>query len=139
MARTPASFSQKKTTHLDRYPRSAVSQFQRNHHIYMRTAVSSVLLVAIAAFSAVAQTFPESRGYMNDLASIIDDSTEARIRSIAEAVEAATSIEMAVATVPSMAPYESIEEYSIALATVWQIGKAGKDNGLLIVVALQER
>jgi uncharacterized protein len=41
--------------------------------------------------------------------------------------------------VPTIAPYGSIEEYSIALAEKWQVGERDEDNGVIILLAAQER
>ncbi len=103
-----------------------------------------VLLIALAmtvcaGVSVNAQSFPKPEGYVNDFAGIIDSGEESRMGQIAASIRNATSIEIAVVTVKSMAPYGSIEQYSIDLATAWGIGKAGDDNGMLILVALQER
>jgi uncharacterized protein len=42
-------------------------------------------------------------------------------------------------TVDSIAPYATIEEFSIALADKWRVGSAQEDNGALLIVAVQER
>ena len=49
-----------------------------------------------------------------------------------------TGAEIAVLVVPSTAP-DSIEDYSIAVFDRWKIGQQGKDNGLLFLVAVQDR
>ena len=86
-----------------------------------------------------AKDFPAPSGYVNDFANVINADAESRITRIADAVEKATAIEFAVVTVPTLKPYGSIEQYSIALATEWGIGKKEKDNGMLLLLALEER
>jgi uncharacterized protein len=95
-----------------------------------------LLLVSAAIY---AQNFPSPRGFVNDFADVISAQDEAAISRTAQAVEQATSIEIAVVTVESMAPYGSIEEFSIDLATAWGVGKEGEDNGILVVLAIAER
>ena len=87
----------------------------------------------------IAQNFPSPKGYVSDFANVITPETESRIAAIASAIEKATTAEIAVVTVPNLGPYGSIEEYSIELATAWGIGKEGKDNGMLLILALEER
>ena len=58
-------------------------------------------------------------------------------RKLAE-LEAQTSDQMVVVTVPSLAG-ETIEKYSLDLANRWQIGRADLNNGVLLVVAPNER
>lgn len=50
----------------------------------------------------------------------------------------ATGRQLAVVVVPDMGGYE-VEEYANALFNKWGIGEKGKDNGLLLLVALEER
>ena len=97
------------------------------------------MLFILPAVFIAAQEFPKPEGYVNDFANIINPAEQSKIEAIARTVEEKTGIEIAVATMPSMEPYGSIEQYSIALATEWGIGKKGKDDGMLLVVALAER
>lgn len=98
-----------------------------------------IMLFILPAVFIAAQEFPKPEGYVNDFANIINPAEQSKIEAIARTVEEKTGIEIAVATMPSMEPYGSIEQYSIALATEWGIGKKGKDDGMLLVVALAER
>ena len=107
-----------------------------NRHI---KAIIVLLLTGTILIPLGAQSFPDPVGYVNDFAGIVDSRDESKIEAIAVAIEKATSIEVAVVTVASMAPYTSIEDFSIDLASEWQIGKKGEDNGMLLVVALKER
>ena len=52
--------------------------------------------------------------------------------------EARTSNQLAVLVVPSTQP-EPIEAYSIRVAEKWQIGRKGKDNGVLFLVAKNDK
>ncbi len=96
-------------------------------------------LLLILSSVLIAQNLPSPKGYVSDFANVITPETESRIAAIASAIEKATTAEIAVVTVPNLDPYGSIEEYSIELATAWGIGKEGKDNGMLLFLALAER
>jgi uncharacterized protein len=100
-------------------------------------AVAALLLIISASMSG--QNFPSPQGYVSDYANVISQETESKITGIARAIEQATTAEVAVVTIPNLSPYGSIEEYSIELATDWGIGKEGKDNGMLLLLALEER
>ena len=104
-----------------------------------RLPVAVICLICICVSSIWGQSFPRAEGLVNDYANIINSRDESRIRGILEAIERATTIEIAVVTVNSLGTYGSIDEYSIDLATAWGIGKEGKDNGMLLLVALEER
>ena len=52
--------------------------------------------------------------------------------------ERATGVQMVIAVFPSLEG-ESLEDYSIRLAERWRIGQKGLDNGLILLVFLEER
>lgn len=89
----------------------------------------AVLLMAAA---------PAPRGYVNDFANIIPDEREAVLEQSLRDYEAQTTIELAVVTTPSLDGKE-IEDYSTELFREWGVGKQGADNGVLIVIAPEER
>lgn len=88
--------------------------------------------------SAQAPSYPEPVGWVNDFAGIIPDGEEARLTALSEELEEKTTAELAIATVPSTGG-QPIEMYAVELFTRWGLGKRGKDNGVLIVVAVKER
>ncbi|MBT3273940.1 MAG: TPM domain-containing protein [Spirochaetales bacterium] len=102
-------------------------------------SVITVILIVIAAQFAVAQSFPKPTGFVNDFAGIISSRSEAEINKTAQAIQQSTSIEIAVATIKSLSPYGSIEQYAIDMFEDWGVGQSGKDNGMLILVSLEER
>src|SRR4029079_298814 len=78
---------------------------------------------------------------VNDFAHIIDDQSRAELDRRIRALKQATGDELVVATVPTYQPYGSIEEYAVKMFENGGrgIGEKGKDNGLLIVVARDDR
>ena len=90
------------------------------------------------AGSGLAAAFPSPTGPVTDLVGILNPEVRARLAGILNRVREQTGAEIAVLVVPSTAP-ESIEDYSIAIFDRWKIGQAGKDNGLLFLVAVQDR
>jgi len=75
--------------------------------------------------------------YVNDEANVISPEYEQRIYNELEELDKNTSIEVAVATVTSLNGVP-IEEYSLNLAHN-TLGEKGKDNGLLILLAVEDR
>ena len=109
--------------------------------VRLRLVASTLAAAAcLAAPLAAAQTpsLPTLTAPVNDFAHVIDaDSArelDARIRALFDA----TGDSVVVATVPTIEGYESIEEYAVKLFEKAKIGQKGKDNGLLIVVAVKE-
>ena len=96
--------------------------------------ISLCLLPCLAA-----QELPDPVGYINDFAGVMKEEDIEAAQNIAASIKRKTGVELAIATVQSMAPYGSIEEYSIALAEKWGIGEKGKDNGVLLILAVDER
>jgi len=83
-------------------------------------------------------TFPALTGRVVDSANILDSSTLSALNDQLEAHEADTSNQIVVATVPSLQGYD-IAEFGIGLASHWQIGTAEDDNGVVLLIAPNER
>jgi len=112
------------------------------------TIVFAAVLVAacLASGSIVgAQTrgapLPELTAPVNDFAHVIDPESAAAIDHLSRALQAASGDVIVVATVPTIEPYATIEEYTNKLFENHGrgIGDKTKDNGLLIVLAMRER
>jgi uncharacterized protein len=74
-----------------------------------------------------------------DLAGIIDDAIETKINRYLRELERKTTAQMAILTVKSLEG-QTIEEFSLTVAhDQWKLGQKGKDNGVLLVVALNAR
>ena len=77
--------------------------------------------------------------YVTDEAGVIDAGTKERLATILNRLKERADIEFAVVTVPTTGD-EDIFGYSLALARGWGIGsKEGEKNGLLLVVAVNDR
>lgn len=98
-----------------------------------------LLLTATAGTGLFAQDLPEPQGYVNDFAGVISSGDASRITEISAVVEKETGAQIAVVTVPSIAPYATIEQFSIELAETWGVGQEGEDNGVVLVLAMEER
>ena len=88
---------------------------------------------------AAAQTLPALRAPVTDLAGVIDPASAAELDRRIRALESSTRDAVVVVTVKTIAPYASIEEYAVKLFEQAGVGQRGKDNGVLIVFAQQER
>jgi len=78
---------------------------------------------------------------VNDFANVIDAGSKSELDRRIRALQAASGDVVVVATVPTFQPYAGIEEYAVKMFENGGrgIGQKGKDNGLLIVVAVQDR
>ena len=82
--------------------------------------------------------FPKSQGSVTDVAGVLHGSSRTEIESLLRAAEQQTTVEIALVTVPSLEGL-TVENYANKLFKQWAIGKKGKDNGVLILVAPTER
>jgi uncharacterized protein len=101
-----------------------------------RYAAAVALLVACAA-SGVADV-PYLTGRVVDNAEILKPATRERITALSKAHEDKTTDQVVVLTIPTLGG-ESVEEYANRVFTAWKLGQKGKDNGVLVVVAPQDR
>src|SRR2546423_898689 len=77
--------------------------------------------------------------YVTDNANVIDSATKERLAATLNNLKERADIEFAIVTVPTTGDTQ-IFDYSIALARGWGIGsKEGEKNGLLLVVAVNDR
>lgn len=98
----------------------------------------SVCCLLLWTGCARAQDIPRPSGWVNDFADVISPEYKEKLSSLIGALEERTSAEIAVVTVRSIAPYDE-REYARMLFDNWRPGKIGKDNGVLVLLALKER
>jgi uncharacterized protein len=100
-------------------------------------ALAMTVLLLLAA-PASAQTFPALTGRVVDQAHLLSPAQAVDISSKSEALEAQTGRQFVVATVNSLEGYP-IEDYSYRLLRAWKLGSAKNNDGVLLVVAPNER
>jgi len=101
-------------------------------------SIFTILFLSFAV-SLYAYQIPALKGYVNDYANIITYEDETYMTQLLEAVENKTSTQIAVLTLDSMPEDEdSLEDYSLTIAESWGLGQKGKDNGVLVLVTMQE-
>jgi uncharacterized protein len=106
-----------------------------------RLAVAAVLLISFFVSGAPASTpQPPSvpRDYVVDLAGVVPPDMQARLNAYLKELEQKTTAQVLVLTVQSL-DGQSIEEFAFNTKEQWKLGQKGKDNGVLIVVAVKDR
>lgn len=93
---------------------------------------------ALFATFAFALDFPALTGRVVDQANIIPAATRTQIEAKLASLEDKSGIQLVVATVSSLQDSD-IETFSVDLARAWKLGEAKKNNGLLLLVAPNER
>ena len=96
--------------------------------------------VVTTAGSALAQgpNLPEYQGFVNDYAGLLSPAVKTQLDARLSQLEKETTAEVAVVTVKSLEG-DSIDEYAVRLFEKWKIGKKDKNNGVLFLVALDDR
>ncbi len=99
----------------------------------------AVIALAVAGARAGAQSLPALTAPVNDFAQILSPDVSATLDHRIRALQAASGDVVVVATVKTIEPYGSIEEYAVRLFEKAGIGQKNKHNGLLVVLAVKER
>jgi len=100
----------------------------------------AVLWLALFALAtpAVAQNFPPLTGRVVDQAHLLTQAQVADLTSKSEALEAQSGRQFVIATVNRLEGYP-IEDYAYRLGRAWKIGSAKNNDGVVLVVAPNER
>ncbi|HEY6196317.1 MAG TPA: TPM domain-containing protein [Candidatus Eisenbacteria bacterium] len=81
---------------------------------------------------------PAYTGYVNDVAGVIGESRHAQLEGFLDQLQRKTGVQFAVLTVPTCAP-EDPSAYKTRVFNAWGIGDKERKDGLLLLVAIQER
>jgi uncharacterized protein len=100
--------------------------------------IALFILALLCASSAHALDVPKLGGYVNDYANMITPSAKIELERELYSFEKADSTQIVILTIPSLEG-EVMEEFSIRVAEAWKIGHKGKDNGIIFIVAKQDR
>ena len=106
----------------------------------MRNYVT-MLLVAFALLAGIpasAQTFPKLTGRVVDQANLLDAGEEAALTAKLAALEAQSQRQLVVATISDLEGYDD-SDYGYRLGRAWGIGDKERNDGLLLLVAPNDR
>lgn len=98
----------------------------------------AALLAVLLPFLAFAAELPALTGRIVDDADMIDGATEAALTRKLADFEKKSSDQIVVATVPDLGG-DDVESYANRLFRAWGLGQAGEDNGVLLLVARDDR
>ncbi len=100
--------------------------------------VGSLLFVFCLPVFSLAFTVPTISGYVVDEADIFSSEEEAQITDHIQKIQQKTSAEIAILTVPTLHG-EDIFEAGMQVVEAWKIGKKDTDNGLLLLISVNDR
>ncbi len=96
------------------------------------------LFILMLAFSLDAAEFPKPTGFIYDGGGLLSVEDEKEVSGFLSDFERKTSNEIVVVIVPNLDGLP-IGDYSVKLFEAWGIGKKGRDNGALLLIAVEER
>ncbi len=102
--------------------------------IVQSCTLNALLLLYAGIATGRATEIPYLAGHVNDNAGVLSSATVTALESELKAHEDSTSDQVVVLTVLSLEG-EDIETFSIHVVDTWKLGKKGKDNGVLLLVA----
>jgi uncharacterized protein len=105
----------------------------------MGKALRAALVLCALGASLVALDLKslKPQGYVSDFAHVIDPQSRAQLETYCGQLERSTGVQMAFVTLPSL-DGEPIEDVSNALFRQWGVGKKGKDEGIMLLLAVQD-
>ncbi|CAG0953909.1 hypothetical protein BURK1_00349 [Burkholderiales bacterium] len=104
--------------------------------------LAAVVALAVACLAwtaaALAADVPYLTGRVVDEANILSDGAKQRIAQLSEQREKASGDQVVVLTMASLEG-DSIEGFATRVFDAWKLGQKGKDNGVLVIVAPNDR
>ncbi len=96
------------------------------------------LLAVIPAFAADLVAIPLLQARVTDLTSTLTSEQRASLDGSLETFEHERGSQVSILLLPSTQP-EAIEQFGIRLAEAWKIGRKGTDDGVIVIVAKNDR
>jgi uncharacterized protein len=105
-----------------------------NHKLF------SLLFALLLGFGLFAQipNRPSPPRLVNDIADVLSDSEERKLEQFLVAYDDSTSTQIVILTIPSTNG-EDVILYGAEVGEAWGVGEKGKDNGIVLTVAVNDR
>jgi uncharacterized protein len=97
-----------------------------------------LVIVLLAAGPLFGLEVPALKGRVNDYARILEPEQAAALENNLAAIESSTTAQFVLLTIPSLEG-EPLEDFSLRVAEAWKLGQKRADNGLLMMVAVEDR
>ena len=98
----------------------------------------ALLLVAVAGLAYAEQAVPAFTAFVTDLTGTLTTDQRGRLERELRAFEQRKGSQIAVLLVPTTEP-DAIEPYALRVAETWKLGRKGADDGVLLLVARNDR
>ena len=98
--------------------------------------IITLVIPILASTELTAMDLPEPTGYVVDTISLLKPATVTQLTKTCEMLD--KTAQVAILVIASTQPY-TMEQYSIKLAEKWKVGYKGKDNGIILILAKNDR
>ena len=98
----------------------------------------TIIILSLLTLQLFSLKVPKLKGYVNDYANILNSNEETALDNYLRDFERSTSSQVALLTIESLKG-ENLEDYSIRVVDEWKLGQTGKDNGVLLLVSMQDK
>ena len=124
-----------------------LSRFTSQAKVWLQNVRGALIVLSLAWFALVlvlsrsVQAFdvPEYQGLVNDYAAVLSSTQHDELEQRLQALAAEENgVEIAVVTVARLAG-EPLEDVAQQFFDTWKVGKADSDNGVLLLLAMEER
>jgi len=105
---------------------------------WTRRLFAALALLALAGGVRAEVAVPPLKARVTDLTGTLSAEQKSKLEGELQALETKKGSQIAVLLVPTTAP-ETIEQYSIRVAEQWKLGRKGVDDGVLLLVAKNDR
>lgn len=106
---------------------------------YFTILIAALLIISSATTPGLAAAdLSKPSHYVEDYANVVNASQESSLNGILQELEQKSGVQYIILTVETTGGM-SIEQFSIELAEKWKLGQKGKDNGMLFVLAKNDR
>lgn len=112
----------------------------KNHRSKIICCIITLFVLTVSFLPVAAAKLPEptSDFYVNDYADVLSEETEQEIQNHAISLANETTAQVCVLTIDSLEG-EDISEYSVEVFRKWGIGDKNANNGVLILLSVEDR
>jgi uncharacterized protein len=104
----------------------------------MKQILVLLFLIFLVKLASAAIPVPTLSGHVNDYANVLTEETIEKLEKTLQQHEQATSNQIVVLTITSLQG-QTIEETANEIFNTWQLGQKDKNNGVLLLVAIEDR
>lgn len=98
----------------------------------------TIIILSLLALQLFALKVPKLKGHVNDYANVLSSNEKSTLENFLTEFEKKTSTQVALLTIESLQG-ENLEDYSIRVVDNWKLGQKDRDNGVLLLVSMQEK